>query len=260
MTLIGGIAGVVITSFVIGFIHADIATTREILIRTEPNMLDLMVALAGGAAGAFATISPKLFSAFVGVAIATALVPPMTAGGLLLARGEFQLATGAFILALTNIVAIQFAMSLVLWLAGFRRVTRKEGATVRTFLIRSIISLSLLAILAVALTLNLRSAIAKQVYESETRNVLQSEIAKQTGDRLIDVVFSPQENALVVYAEVHGPADRIYPEQVAHIEQALPAAPDNQPVTLRVRYIHVVMTDKQSAELFDIPLKTELLR
>ena len=42
-----------------------------------------MIALAGGAAGAYATISPNLSAAVVGVAIATALVPPLTTCGIL---------------------------------------------------------------------------------------------------------------------------------------------------------------------------------
>jgi len=47
--------------------------TSEIMARTAPNFLDLMIALAGGAAGAYATVSFRLSLALVGVAIATEL-------------------------------------------------------------------------------------------------------------------------------------------------------------------------------------------
>jgi uncharacterized membrane protein len=70
-----------------------------------------MVALGGGAAGAYAWISPRLSIALVGVAIATALVPPLATCSPFLARADFALAGGALLLAVSNIVAIQFASS-----------------------------------------------------------------------------------------------------------------------------------------------------
>lgn len=111
-TLIGGFSVVYGTAFMLGMIHHDIPLTDEIYGRTTPNLIDLLIALGGGAAGAFSMISPRLSVAFVGVAIATALVPPFSSSAICLARGEFELAFGAFLLAFTNIVAIQVAGSL----------------------------------------------------------------------------------------------------------------------------------------------------
>jgi len=68
-TLLGGVVGVVVTAFILGTIHKDIPITNEIMARTAPNLLDLMIGLAGGAAGAYATVSPRLSVAFVGVAM-----------------------------------------------------------------------------------------------------------------------------------------------------------------------------------------------
>jgi len=76
-TLFVGAVVVMMTAFLLGSIHHDIPVTNEIIVRTSPNLFDLMIALAGGAAGAYATVSPRLSIAFVGVAIATALVPPL---------------------------------------------------------------------------------------------------------------------------------------------------------------------------------------
>ena len=53
-----GAALVLLLSFTIGKIHAEMTLGSEILGRTSPNVLDLIIALAGGAAGAYATISP----------------------------------------------------------------------------------------------------------------------------------------------------------------------------------------------------------
>lgn len=82
---------VIVTAFTIGLLHRDIPITHEILARTAPNLIDLMVALAGGAAGAYASVSPRLSVALVGVAIATALVPPLASAIILFAHGEIRL-------------------------------------------------------------------------------------------------------------------------------------------------------------------------
>lgn len=88
--------------------------TGEILSRTTPNLMDLMIALGGGAAGAYSMISPRLNVAFVGVAIATALAPPLAASAICLARGQYSLAFGALLFAFANIVGIQVAGSIVM--------------------------------------------------------------------------------------------------------------------------------------------------
>ena len=120
--LVGGIIIVLATASLIGFFNKEIPASREMMLRTEPNFFDLMIALGGGAAGAYAVISPRLSVAFVGVAIATALVPPLATCGLFLVRGEFSLAAGAFLLAMANIVAIQFAASAVFFASGYHEI------------------------------------------------------------------------------------------------------------------------------------------
>ena len=128
--LVGG-AVVFATAVVIGVIHRDVPLTNEIMSRTAPHLFDLMIALGGGSGGAMATINPRLSIALVGVAVATALVPPMASAGILAARGEFDLSQSALILVFTNMVAIQFAASVVLWLTGFRGVTEAPACNWR---------------------------------------------------------------------------------------------------------------------------------
>ena len=69
--------------------------THEISSRTAPTILDLAIAVAGGAAGTYATISRKFSANLVGVAVATALVPPLAVVGMCLARGMNEMALGA---------------------------------------------------------------------------------------------------------------------------------------------------------------------
>jgi uncharacterized hydrophobic protein (TIGR00271 family) len=107
-TLLAGTVGVMVAAFIIGLFHRDIPITNEIMVRTAPNLIDLMVALAGGAAGAYASVSPRLSVALVGVAIATALVPPLCSACILFAHGQMDLGFNALLLTFTNMVAIQF--------------------------------------------------------------------------------------------------------------------------------------------------------
>ena len=90
------------------------------LARTRPTPFDLGVALAGGAAAAYALAQPKLSAALPGVAIATALMPPLCAVGIGVAVGNLEVALGALLLFLTNLAAISFAGIMVFVLLGFR--------------------------------------------------------------------------------------------------------------------------------------------
>lgn len=83
-----GVAVVMPIAYCIGKLNQDLPLTSEILSRTDPGIFDLIIALAGGAAGAYAAVSPRLSTGVVGVAISTALVPPLAACGICLARNE----------------------------------------------------------------------------------------------------------------------------------------------------------------------------
>ena len=249
-TLAGGVVGVLATAFVLGLIHRDIPITGEIMARTSPDLIDLMVALAGGAAGAYATVSPRLSVAFVGVAIATALVPPLSAASILFARGEYQLGLGAFLLAFTNMVAIQFAFSFVLWLTGFRRVTRKRGLDWSTFLKRNLVSIIILTLLAVILTSNLQRVITKRLYETSVRETLRRQVEASNGYYLSEVRFETTRDATIVRAVVRGPS-LPSAQQVARMESQLPPVPDGTSLELRIRYVQTAIINR------DGPLYTD---
>lgn len=90
----------------------------EILARTSPNLLDLGIALAAGAAGAYAQIRKAAADALTGVAVAVALVPPLAVVGITLEIREFGLATGAFLLFLANVAGIIMSAALTFLVCG----------------------------------------------------------------------------------------------------------------------------------------------
>lgn len=115
LATLGGIG----LSWLLARLLPSVSLTEEVLSRTAPDVRDLAVALAAGAAGAYATARENVSSALPGVAVAVALIPPLAAIGYTLELGRGDLAEGALLLYLANLVAIVLASMVVLLLAGF---------------------------------------------------------------------------------------------------------------------------------------------
>jgi len=91
----------------------------ELIARTSPNLLDLGIALAAGAAGAYAQVRRQASDALIGVAVAVALVPPLAVIGVTLQLAEYRLALGALLLFLANVSGIVMAAGLTFLFVGF---------------------------------------------------------------------------------------------------------------------------------------------
>jgi len=104
--------------------------TSQVAARTQPNLVDLAVALAAGAAGVYSTAERSALAALPGVAIAVSLVPPLCAAGYGLGTGHFDVAVGASMLFLTNLASILLMGVFFFLLMGFRprRDTSREAA------------------------------------------------------------------------------------------------------------------------------------
>ncbi len=113
----------------------------------------------------------------MGVAIATALVPPLATCGLLVARGDWTLAGGALLLFVTNLVAIQVASALVLYLLGYHAATARW----EDFTWSNGISLGILVVLVVILSLNLSQEVNQAIFESEVQAKLTAAVPVYPG-------------------------------------------------------------------------------
>ena len=134
------VLGVIIAvgvAFLIGLLPLAIEATPEMLARTKPNLLDLMVAVFAGFAGTFAIIDERVSPALPGVAIATAIVPPLSNTGLCLALGAYSGALGSFTLFIANFFAIIVVGALTFAAAGVLRVsvTPLRKGVARNFLL-----------------------------------------------------------------------------------------------------------------------------
>ena len=90
------------------------AATSELLARTEPNIFDVFIAIFGGLAGIIGQTRKTLDNVIPGVAIATALMPPLCTAGYGLANGNWQYFIGAGYLFFINAFFIFFAAFIVL--------------------------------------------------------------------------------------------------------------------------------------------------
>jgi uncharacterized hydrophobic protein (TIGR00271 family) len=105
--------------FLISPIHEQ---SHELLARTTPTLLDALVAIFGGFAGIMASSRKEKGNVVPGVAIATALMPPLCTAGYGLATLNFQFFFGAFYLFLLNSIFICLATIIVVRYVRFPRV------------------------------------------------------------------------------------------------------------------------------------------
>ena len=128
--------------------------SAEILARTSPTLIDVGIALAAGAAGAYATVRKEVGEALPGVAVAVALVPPLATVGVTFALGRTDLAWGALLLYLTNLAGIVLVGALVFLLTGFAPKLQVIGEERR---IRAGIITAAVAVVLVSVPLGIQS-------------------------------------------------------------------------------------------------------
>lgn len=203
-----GMALAIVIGVLAGLMIPDAAATPEIMSRARPSVLDLGVALASGAAGAYALCRKGVAAGLAGVAIAAALVPPLTTVGLGIALGRGDIAGGALLLFLTNLIAIAAAGGLIFLMLGFapaasekaRRSVLRQGMTGAVALL-ALVTL-ILALLTAQTLRSVRLDRAVQTAVEDGVNVLlpQSEfvelkqIVRDDGTlQLVVTVRSPQQ-------------------------------------------------------------------
>ena len=110
---------VIAIGWVVAWLLPSLLTlTPALAARTSPGLLDLGVALAAGAAGAYVADRRTGTDALPGVAIAVSLVPPLATVGICAELGRWNDAGGALLLFLTNFAAIVVIASLLFVLFG----------------------------------------------------------------------------------------------------------------------------------------------
>lgn len=165
-----GVTAALAISFSIVKLSPYIPPTPEILARTSPNLFDLLVAVLSGMVAGYAVTNRKI-GAVAGVAIATALMPPLAASGYGLAMGDLYIFQGAFLLFLTNMVAIALSVAgMAVWY-GFGNFY-----TPRALFWQTILAGLILAVLSIPLLKTLDKSVTESRVTREVEAVLREEL------------------------------------------------------------------------------------
>lgn len=170
---------ILLISFVLGFISPEYALKgSEFISRTSPTIFELFIALAAGFVGAFVITYPKIGAAIAGVVVAAALVPPIAVMGLSVSHGNLEMAGGAFILYLSNLIAVTFAASVLFLVSRFKGPSTEIGQDKRKSNIRW--SLIFLIVMAIPLLLITSEAIKEKNQQNTIRQIINAKFPRAT--------------------------------------------------------------------------------
>ena len=210
-TLLIGSAMAVLLCAVLVFFSPIQTITSEIAARTRPNLFDLFVALFSALAGAYAMIRGRE-GAIVGVAIATALMPPLAVVGFGLATFNWTVFSGALLLFVTNFLTIALTAFALAKLYGFR-----NSLSARNTMFQNVALLTVFVALAVPLGFSLQQIAWETNAQRITRDEIRDQFERpaQLDAVEIDFAASPIDIGAIVFTPV------IRPDAEAAIERAL---------------------------------------
>ena len=236
-----GVLIAVVIALTIGIIVPGDSVTAEMASRASPSLLDLGVALASGAAAAYALSRKDMSASLPGVAIAVALVPPLAVLGLSLSQGQWGIAAGSSLLFATNLVAIAAMGGFVFLLLGFQpEPGRRERMLVFTRMWQVLIILLLIISLPLAwLTV---SSFGEAKLQHTLHQTLIQEFEEMPGIEFRDYDASvDEEGVLNVSVEVES-TRTIHHHKLVELQEQLVEVL-NRPVALVLKIIPTTRLD-----------------
>ncbi len=218
---------------------------EQALLRAQPNIVDLLIAIASGAVGMYAYLHRDVPESLAGVAISVSLVPPLTVVGIGFAIGAYLLSLGATVLFFTNVVAILCAAVVVLFLHG--KSARQTGSEEErdVALASSGITLAIAVILGILL-----SGAFLQVYREEQRKVIVREtltpLVEEIGGTITELDTTMGSGQVLVDAIVRVP-EKVESLDVERMNNALVYALENS-VDLQISLVRIQQATRELAE------------
>ena len=206
----------------------------EVLSRTNPTLIDFGIAMAAGMAGAFTQTRRSISDAIPGVAIAVALVPPLSVIGIGLALKEQEIAIGSSLLFLTNIICIIFFGSLIFLFQSYGNIERaKKGLALSTIVMFA---------LGFPLTLSMRDLIIKKNVRYQISNSIINETEIFRDSDIQSIIVKPRDGYLQVNLKVAAPANSITQADIGGLRRLL-SRKIEQEIDLRVEVIPMQIID-----------------
>ncbi len=142
-TIAAGILIALGASALFSYLLPSALVTAEMSARLNPSLLDLAVAIFAGIAAAYTKSDKKMLSGLAGVAIAVALVPPLSVAGVGLGRLDLNYFGQAFLLFFTNLVGIILSAALVFRVLGYSAAIKSRKSFIYVVLTLALISVPL---------------------------------------------------------------------------------------------------------------------
>lgn len=188
-----------ITSTLYFLISPISTTTSELLARTQPTIWDVLIALFGGIAGIIGITRKEKSNVIPGVAIATALMPPLCTCGYGIATGQWRFLLGAGYLFLVNSYFIFFSSAAILLMLKVPRkkeITLEQWKRLKKVIIRNTIIMILPSIVIAYIMVQNTNADKESLTGFEKENVSIESITKQ-----IQILFPEVEKVEISIVE-----------------------------------------------------------
>lgn len=189
--------------------------TDELAARTVPTLLDVGIALFGGTAGIVAMSRIEKTTAIPGVAIATALMPPLCTAGYGLAKTDASAFFGAFYLFFLNAVFISLATFLVVRLLRFPRheeVDRRTAIRVRVFVLTFVTAVTVPSVFLLV------RVVERQRIDRDIQRFVRAEVDTDVRTTLRWTTRTDVDPALL---QVYVAGESIGPDRLAEVRQQL---------------------------------------
>ncbi len=176
--------------------------TSELLGRVKPQAFDILIAFFGGFAGIIATASRNKSAAMTivpGVAIATALMPPLCTLSYGLATHQWDYALGAFYLFLLNSVFIALSTVLLLRFLNFPKKAFVNAKTEKKVKIYIYIALLLIVIPSIYKTVTI---VRESIFESNVEAFIET-VVKPSDDTVFftyEIEYNDEQSVLKIYS------------------------------------------------------------
>lgn len=185
----------------------------EILERTRPTLLDLAIGLAAGAAGSFAKTRREVADALPGVAIAVALVPPLSVIGIGLAFRDYDIFLGSTLLFSTNLAGIILSGGLIFIWQDYGSLRRaKKGLTAST---------AMVVLLGVPLGFAMKDLIVEERARTLVGRLIRNETATFSDTDIRSLRIESVDDKLQIDIEVAASEGSIVTNQIALVHQFL---------------------------------------
>jgi uncharacterized hydrophobic protein (TIGR00271 family) len=190
----------IITSTIYFYLSPFGEITPEIEARTEPTMLDILIAFFGGIAGIISIARKDISTTLPGVAIATALMPPLCVTGYGIANSEWQIASSAFYLFFLNTFFVSLATYVIIRYLRFpytQYINRKEKT-------RNLLYMGIFGLIVIIPSFVIAQDVIKQYKDKRAINDFISEYIGEDKIYLDQHIFIPSDSINTLVFKVYG--------------------------------------------------------